>query len=199
LALLGGSGLAQAYTRAYLTNNTGQTAYELHVVLSHAAKQGSAGSGDYTPIFEQQTVSADGMTLDFSNPLSPLGIAPGETVNIGWNDLDSSLSADIIFYYWTDTAGNLVGGIQYITPSGSGLPPGDLTSGGVFPSGFAQMPADGNGGTGNPPSGPSGPSGSGPTDNSAVPEPGGWVLMLGGLAACLAARSIRRRSTKSLV
>jgi hypothetical protein len=172
LALLGGSGLAQAYTRAYLTNNTGQTAYELHVILSHAAKQGSAGSGDYTPIFEQQTVSADGMILDFSNPLSPLGIAPGETVNIGWTDLDSSLSADIVSYYWTDTAGNLLGTIQYITPSGSGLPPGDLT------------PADGNGGTGNPPFGPSGPSGSSPTDNSAVPEPGGWLLMLGGLAAC---------------
>lgn len=200
LALLGGSGLAQAYTRAYLTNNTGQTVSELHVVLSHAAKQDSAGSGYFNPIFQQQHVSPDGMTLEFSFPLSPLAITPDETVNIGWTDLNSSLPADIVAYYWTDSAGNPVGTIQYVN-SGSGLPPADLTTGEVSPSAFDLPPAGGTGNPnlGNPPTGPSGPPGSGPTDNTAVPEPGAWALMLGGLAACLATRLLQRRSTKPLV
>ncbi|HXS96715.1 MAG TPA: PEP-CTERM sorting domain-containing protein [Candidatus Limnocylindrales bacterium] len=119
---MSGSSLAHAYTRAYVVNNTGQAAYTLHVKLAHPAAQNSAGSGYSQADFGMVQLSSDGTTIVFSNPLNAFGIAAGQTVWIGWSDLDTTLPADIVSYYWTDAAGNMVGGMQYPSPDNNGDP-----------------------------------------------------------------------------
>lgn len=119
---MSGSSLAHAYTRAYITNDTGQAEYTLHVKLAHPAAPNSAGSGYSEADFGLVQLSPDGMTIIFSNPLSAFGIASGQKVWIGWSDMDSTLPANIVSYYWTDAAGNIVGGVQYPSPDNNGDP-----------------------------------------------------------------------------
>lgn len=112
---------AHAYTRAYVTNNTGQAEYTLHVKLDHPAAENSAGA-DYGEIFGVAQVSPDGMNLTFTDPLNADGIAPGQVVWIGWSDANSQYPADIVSYYWTDQLGNIVGGVQTPPPGDNGDP-----------------------------------------------------------------------------
>jgi hypothetical protein len=179
------AGVASAYTRAYIVNDTGTAAYGLHVTLDHAAKPGSAGSGLVTETFVTSNVGPDGLTLDFRNPLDPKGIQSGQTVSIGWQDLDGSISGQIVSYWWTDAQGNLVGSIHYGPPPGSGGSGGSGTNGSggpggnPNPSGTGSQGGNGNGDTGDggdgyspvlngfwPGTGPSGPYGSNGSDGS---------------------------------
>lgn len=221
IVLFGFTNLAQAYSRAYLVNNTGQTVYSLHVKLTQAAAANSAGSGQLDAIFANAKVSADGLTLDFSSPIDPAGIVADYTVWIGWTDANPNLTGEIASFYWGDADGNPVGGVQLPTPGDTGaLPPNNGTANGATNNGTISGQ---NGGTGNPdPTGSTqdqntGPTGPGdtnpgttnpvnPTDPStsgdpgtpgtpgtlqATPEPGTVALLVGGIA--LICGSLRRR------
>lgn len=179
-ALLGASSLAHAYTRAYILNNTGQTAYSLHVKLTEPALAGSAVAGQLIPFFKQAVVSADGMTLDFSVPLNP-GILSGELLWLAWADADPSTFGKIASYWWGDANGNPIGGVQYPSGNdtgllsfgvgGAGAPTGTGTStgsdSGTQGATGAQGPTGPQGATG--PQGPAGPQGAAGPQGPAGP------------------------------
>lgn len=180
-----GAGIASAYTNVYLTNNTGQRVFSLHVKLTKATAE-SAVPGLQ---FEQARVLNGGLELDFSQPLDPLGVADGVSIQVGWVDLDPESAASVEWYYWTDAAGNRIGDVQYVTPPGGG---GDGEGGFFFSSG--------GGGGGTPPPGspiiggtPGSPDPS--SESAAVPEPGTAGLLAG--AALLAAWGRRRMTARS--
>ena len=206
VALALSAGLAQAYTRAYVVNNTGQAAYSLHVKLKQAAKPGSATSGTDAPIFGAITIGADGLTIDFTNPLDSLGlpdaegIAAGEKVYLGWLDANSLLPANIESFYWTNAAGQMVGSVQYASPDGT-FPPSVAGVGPFFPGGSGLLgdldlgdgpPLTNTGGdpVGNdPPGGGVDPQG----DPNQVPEAASaWLTLFGGAGLALASWRFRR-------
>jgi len=206
-----GSGIAQAYTRAYVVNDTGQTVYTLHVVLANPAEAQSAGSGYPDGVFQVNEVSTDGLTLTFSNPLSASGITSGQTIWIGWSDLNSQLPADIVSYYWTDANGNIVGGIQTPPAGDNGdlsqasnynLTNSETTSTTTTDSSGGTGGTNGDPGTSGDPSndpGTGGTTGDPPNGDplgnqqTATPEPGSASLILGA-AFLLWTASNRRRS-----
>ena len=178
-ALLSASSLAHAFTRAYILNNTGQTAYSLHVKLTQPASADSAFAGQLIPFFKKAVVSADGLTLDFSDPLFP-GILSGELIWLNWIDADPSLSGVIASYWWGDANGNPIGGVQYSSGSdtsflsfgvgGSSTGAGTLAGNDTGTQGAAgaQGPAGPQGAAG--PQGPPGPQGAGGPQGPAGPQ-----------------------------
>jgi hypothetical protein len=165
---------ASAYTRVYLTNNTGQRAFSLRVKLTQPAADNSALAGFPAPLFQQAKVVQGGLELDFSLPLDPLGIADGVQVPIGWVDLDSQFAAGVEWFYWADASGNRVGEIQRPTTSAGGLNP--PTGGALTGPGGSDGPVLGL--SGNLP----------PLTETAAPEPGTMALLAGALLLTVSLR-----------
>lgn len=198
LAGLMSPGIAGAYTRVYLTNDTGARAFSLHVKLTQPASQGSALAGFPAPLFQQARVLEGGMELDFSLPLDPIGIADGAQVPVGWVDLDLQSTASVEWFYWSDASGNRIGQVQRLsTPPevGQGGPTAPPTVGGLLLPGGES----GSGGNQELPPGDlndlaGGTSGDLPPAlmDTAAPEPGTMALLT---AAMLLAVCRRLRPT----
>lgn len=214
-ALLVAGGAAHAYTRAYIVNDTGQAEYTLHVRLTEPAKPGSAGSGQLKKIFQDVTISGDGLTLNFTSPVDPAGILQNELVWIGWLDSDPQLSGQIAWYWWGDATDNPVGGVQYPVygdtgaltstdgPQSFGNGPTNNTSlpnGGTIVGGGTPPGNGGPGNSGNPPNSGGNPPGGktpGPYGSAqAVPEPS-TLPLLGGSLVLLFGALLRRDRSRS--